>query len=127
MYEKIVASAKSRGLTQKALCARFGWQANRLSLMKSGHVKIRLDELKAIALELGVSPAWLIDDEAPDDPSGASVNLTDRQKWFLTQIEMLGEEEAQRRLLGVSPGLSWEAGEAELKPVPSTAKRRKQG
>lgn len=65
--EKIKAERKALGLTQTELGDRLGVQKNAVSKWECGRVDdIPGSKIKAMAAIFGVSPSYLIDDEAPE-------------------------------------------------------------
>lgn len=64
--EKIRAERKALGLTQTELGERLGVRKNAVSKWECGRVDdIPGSKIKAMAALFGVSPSYLIDDEAP--------------------------------------------------------------
>lgn len=104
--EKILRTAKIRGLNQRAVEQRAELAANRISKLKMQGGELVASEVFRVARVLGVSCDYLLDDTLTDPatPSGLSAE----QAKLILVAEELGYKKAMARLLKDEESVEWE-------------------
>lgn len=58
--QNIVDSRKRAGMTQEGLAKKLGWKTSRVSAAENVRIRLKLDDVKALAHALDVELGWLI-------------------------------------------------------------------
>ena len=73
MWQKLAAVLRKQGMNQEDLAGLLNVLPSRISKWKDVKDGPRIGELTRIAKAVGTKPAWLIDDDLPDDPDAAGL------------------------------------------------------
>ncbi|WP_435005137.1 helix-turn-helix domain-containing protein [Tundrisphaera lichenicola] len=111
-----------RGTNQSQLSRKTGISQSAISEMTKGKRRVYMDQAFELARALGVSLDYLADDAQEEPPAIASTNYDVVIKRL---VEVMGEDEAIRRLAGVSVDDGGPAESAQEEPPANPGRRGK--